>query len=163
MSSSISSVSGHVSANVDSACEDYAQIASYTVSCKGSILNNGFLSIQRTVKDVDNDTTKLYQQFLCSDGSDRLQLSPIPITELPKCTFILNSKRSGVSVRANNVDYPGSPGKTKAIFEIFRGQSLTRRIDASSVHAKIIGDGWFGGAAFSDNEDFFVYVAGNNT
>lgn len=153
------------SGSSDSACEDYAQIASYTVSCKGTILTGGLLSIQRTVKDVDNDTTKIYQHYynavVQSDGTNGLEPAPIPATELPKSAFILNSKRSGICVRANNTDVAGSPGKSKAIFEIFRGQSLTKRIDASSSHSKIIGDGWFGGASFSDNEEYFAYVAGN--
>lgn len=51
----------------------------------------------------------------------------------------------------------------KCVIEVTRDIALEKIIDVSSVHGKVIGDGWFGKSGcnhFSNDEKYFVYVAG---
>jgi hypothetical protein len=131
---------------------DYAESVSKAVSVKGYQYHNE-LNLFRSVRDIEKDSSRSYFTPYAIDEGSKL-LNPIfPPIEVHKYDIDVLSPSSRITIRMNSSD-------NKYFIEILCEKSLVMRIDVSDVHEKIIGDEWFGGASFSPNEDYFVYVAG---
>lgn len=86
--------------------------------------------------------------------------------EVSKRVIDCHSPSGLLNIKINDTLSGGSNKEGKCcVIEVTRDISLEKVIDVSSVHGKVIGDGWFGKSGcnhFSSDEKYFVYVAGQS-
>lgn len=118
--------------------------------------------MRRKVRDINTNTVKTFACPYIDDKTIKPLLAPV---EVSKRTLDCNSASGLVNIKINDTISGGNANKEggKCVIEVTRDISLEKIIDVSSIHGKVIGDGWFGKSGcnnFSNDEKYFVYVAG---
>jgi len=120
-------------------------------------LRGNVVTTHRKVKDLDEDNVRVLQeQYLLASGPHTVaQLERLPqlVTDVQKPVVSLDLSPSGrhTLVLRN--------GKEDTPFVELNSGGFSQRIDATAVHGKMLGDGWFSAISWAEGERFVAYTA----
>ena len=142
--------------------EDYCNIMGSSAAVTGFLQGNRIVNLKRRVRDVQRNTSKTFScPYMVTDQEIKPLLAPV---EVEKRVLDCTSASGLVNVKINDISSTSTnENEKKCVIEITRDISLEKVVDVSSVHGKVMGDGWFGTSGcnhFSNDEKYFVYVAG---
>lgn len=112
--------------------------------------------VKRSIRDLDDNVSRLYVDtyntlFDSINGIHSPVLSSFEVSR-SIITDISPTGRRTISARLGKDESP--------VIEISGCGGITGfRVDASKVHGKFVGDGWFGGCSWSPDERYVAYVA----
>ena len=131
---------------------DWARFSGFPIYASGW-LREGIVITNRRVKDLDEDGSRLLQETFSIGDGEKLRRVPQLVTDLLKPVGMdLSPSGSHTLVLRNGKD-------DQPIVEINSAEGISRRIDASAVHGKNLGDGWFSSISWSDDEQFVAYTS----
>lgn len=148
--------------SVDKDANAYNQFFSSSIDIKGGYARNGWVTISRSVRDIDNNKRRsfLYHASI----NDNMSVTLPPIEEATSIKVRIPSP-SGEKVALFLRDKDGDKNKMKQVMEIWTdgGATLQRRIvlPTETLHGDVCTDtSWFGGMSWRPGlEDIIVYVA----
>ena len=131
---------------------DWARFSGFPIYASGW-LREGVVITNRRVKDLDEDGSRLLQETFMIGEGECLKRVPQLVTDLLKPVGMdLSPSGSHTLVLRNGKD-------DQPIVELNSAEGASRRIDASSLHGKNLGDGWFSSISWSDDEQFAAYTS----
>lgn len=131
-----------------------------------SMSNTLKITVMKSVRDVDENISRPYQEDYLYQSNDLIPLGLSPVSLFPRC-IQKDISKSGLKTAYFYNSLPiGGAKKTLletagSYIEILdnspNGKNI--RIDTTAIHGNIIGDAWFGGCSWSPSESHILYVA----
>ena len=131
----------------------YAGLFSLSSVTSSAWLRGGVLSCIRSVRDLDDNCSRMLHETFLMAGS-RLKLHSS--VEVPRFAVMDVSPSGNNSVTIVHKE-------DKPVLTVQSMEGVSFKVDASGIHGKVVGDNNLGGWSWSSDEKYFVYVAMEKT